>query len=259
MWQRLYERGYHWIELYGPKLVIAVILLVAGQWIIRVLKKVFLRILHKKQTDSALRPFLASLITIVLQVLLLLLVMQLVGIKMTIFAALVGALGVAGGLALSGTLQNFTSGVLILLLKPYEIGDNIVAQGQNGIVDSIQLFYTVLITPDNRTVIIPNSKLSNEVIVNNTRQGLRRIDIELKLSYGISSSEAKRIALQELDQLQPAQAPAPEAAISGLDPDGWKLLVYAWVDNTQYDETRFALQEKIINNLKQHNIKLPGM
>lgn len=259
MWQRLYERGFHWIELYGPKLVIAVVLLVAGQWIIRLLKKAFLRILHKKQTDSALRPFLASLITIVLQVLLLLLVMQLVGIKMTIFAALVGALGVAAGLALSGTLQNFTSGVLILLLKPYEIGDNIVTQGQNGIVDSIQLFYTVLITPDNRTVIIPNSKLSNEVIVNNTRQGLRRIDIELKLSYGIRSSEAKRIALQELDKLQPAQAPAPKAAISGLDPDGWKLLVYAWVDNTQYDETRFALQEKIINNLKQHNIKLPGM
>lgn len=101
---------------------------------------------------------------------------------MTMFAALVGAFGVAAGLALSGTLENFTSGILILLLKPFRVGDNIIAQAQEGTVTSIQLFYTVVLTFDNRTVIVPNSKLSNEVIINLSREGLRRMDIELKLA-----------------------------------------------------------------------------
>lgn len=107
-----------------------------------------------------------SLLFTILQILLLLTLMQILGIQMTVFAALVGGIGVAAGLALSGTLQNFTSGILILLLKPYKVGDNIIAQGQEGTVLSIQIFYTVLLTYDNRDVIIPNSKLSNELIIN---------------------------------------------------------------------------------------------
>ena len=248
------------MEFYGPKLVLAIVILFIGQWLIRLLKRGFLKFLHKRKTDSALRPFLANLINISLYILLLLLVMQFVGIKMTLFATLIGAVGVAAGLALSGTLQNFTSGVLILLLKPYELGDTIMAQGQTGVVDSIQLFYTVLITADNRTVVIPNSKLSNEVIINNSRQNLRRIDIELKLGYGLDETLAKAVAIKGLSQLQSLYAdPAPQAVVSGMDPDGWKLMVSAWGASTQYDQLRFELQEKILANLKQNNIKLPGM
>ena len=121
-------------------------------------------------------------LNILLKILLALALLQVLGIQMTMFAALVGAFGVAAGLALSGTLENFTSGILILLLKPFRVGDNIIAQAQEGTVTSIQLFYTVVLTFDNRTVIVPNSKLSNEVIINLSREGLRRMDIELKLA-----------------------------------------------------------------------------
>src|SRR3954470_10993697 len=137
----------------------------------------------RRQLDSSLQPFLLSLLFTILQVLLLLTAMQIIGIQMTIFAALIGGIGVAAGLALSGTLQNFTSGILILLLKPFRVGDIIIAQGQEGIVQSIQIFYTVVVTYDNRDVIIPNSKLSNDLIINISQEGKRRLDLDIKLPY----------------------------------------------------------------------------
>src|SRR3954470_15622031 len=145
----------------------------------------------RRQLDSSLQPFLLSLLFTILQVLLLLTAMQIIGIQMTIFAALIGGIGVAAGLALSGTLQNFTSGILILMLKPFRVGENIIAQGQEGTVKTIQIFFTVVKTFDNRTVIIPNSKLSNEVIVNLSREGKRRLDIELKFNYGVDFEQVK--------------------------------------------------------------------
>jgi small conductance mechanosensitive channel len=120
------------------------------------------------------------------------------GIEMSIFAALIASVGVAAGLALSGTLQNFTSGILILVLKPYKVGDNIIAQAQEGTVSSIQLFYTVITTFDNKTVIVPNSKLSNELIVNLSREGTRRLDTEMKVAFPVPFEQIRSIVEQAI-------------------------------------------------------------
>jgi small conductance mechanosensitive channel len=144
-----YLKGYNWIVRYGPRAIVALLLLSIGFWLIGKIKNLLHKSLEKRNIDPSLRPFLLSVSVIFLQGLLLLAAMQVVGVQMTIFAAFVGAFGVAAGLALSGTLQNFTSGVLILILKPFRVGDNIIAQGHEGIVSSIEIFFTIVTTFDN--------------------------------------------------------------------------------------------------------------
>ena len=254
------QKAYQWLIHAGPKLLIGIVLLLIGFWVISLIKRWIKYIFSKKDMDNSLRPFLLSLITVTLQAVLILTVMQSLGVKMTIFAALIGAMGVAFGLALSGTLQNFTSGILILLLKPYRVGDSIVAQGQDGIVRSIQLFHTIIITTDNRMVIIPNSKLSNEVIVNISKMGKRRLDIEFKFNFGFEFDKIRSIILKSLtggaNHINDA---IPAVGISSIDPDGFKVMVHIWVKWDKYEASKFEVQQKLIHNLKQEGIKLPGM
>ena len=191
--QKFYDQAFHWLITVGPKIIIAIIILLAGQWLLRIFNRWFRRLMDRKNFNPSIRTFMANMAAVVMQVLLILLVMQVLGIQMTVFAAIIAAFSVAAGLALSGTMQNFASGVLILLLKPYKVGDNIVTQGQEGSVSSIQLFYTVILTFDNKTVIVPNSKLSNEIILNLSRQGKRRVDIELKFKYSNEYTKVKEI------------------------------------------------------------------
>ena len=200
------------------------------------------------------------MLVVAMQIILVLAVLQMLGVRMTIFTALIGAVGVAAGLALSGTLQNFTSGILILLLKPFRVGDNIVAQGQDGIVSSIQLFFTVVITFDNKTVIIPNSKLSNEVIINISRQGKRRLDMEIKFNYGFDFSKIKDVVIATLHGMsQVAGNPAPRIGVSVLDPDGFKVMINSWVEAKDFENSKLQIQQKVIEDLKAAGMKLPGM
>lgn len=260
MLEQMFQNAYHWIELNGLRVLLALAVLIGGQWLILLAKRWFLKKMHRKGTDDTLKPFLTGLIAAALQVGLVIVVIQLLDIQMSIFAALIGAFGVAAGLALSGTLQNFTSGILILMLKPYEAGDIIVAQGQTGEVSSIQLFSTIIITADNKYVIIPNSKLSNEVIINNSRSANRRIDIEIKLSYAYSLEQVKPMIIQvAVDMKNLTREPPAVVSVSGVEADGWKLVIYAWVDSDLYDETRFELHERVIDALKRGGVKLPGM
>ncbi len=255
-----YNKFVNWIINAGPKVLTGIVLLVIGFWVISLLKRWFRKRIAKHEVESSLQPFLLSLITTVLQIVVVLIVMQMIGIKMTIFAAFVGALGVAFGLALSGTLQNFTSGILILLLKPYRVGDNIVAQGQDGIVDSIQLFYTVIITFENKTVIIPNSKLSNEVIVNISKNGIRRMDVEFKFNFGFDFEKIRAIIKEALNTSDIVKDdPAPEIGVSLIEPDGYRILTHAWVEADKFEESKFAVQQLLINKLIAAGIKLPGI
>jgi small conductance mechanosensitive channel len=257
---QLSDKLYTWLLTVGPRVLVGILILVMGQWVLKMLKKWLTRLLHKKDLDASLRPFLFSLIVTVFQVLLVLTVMQILGIQMTVFAALIGGIGVAVGLALSGTLQNFTSGILILILKPYMVGDNIIAQTQEGTVSSIQLFYTVVTTFDNKTVIIPNSKLSNEVIINLSREGTRRLDIELKFNYSFSIDQIKSIIQQSLNNSKDI-VPEPKSRIGiiALENDGFKVAVHVWVNAHGFIDLRLTLQERIVNDLKTAGIKLPGM
>ena len=160
-WNEFYEKAINWVLTVGPKILIGIVIIFLGLWLIRMLKKWLNNHLFINEVGSSVRPFLVNLVVIILQIFLFIAFMQIVGLQLTIFTAVIGAFGVAAGLALSGTLQNFTSGILILLLKPFRVGDNIIAQGNEGTIDAIQIFFTVLRTYDNRMVVIPNSKLSN--------------------------------------------------------------------------------------------------
>ena len=254
-----YDVAYHWLLTYGSKIILAIIIFIVGQWLIRLLRKWIKRFFIAPKFKQV-RPFLEGIIGIGLQILLILLLMDILGIQMTIFAAVIAAFGVAAGLALSGTLQNFASGVLILILKPYKIGDNIVTQGQEGTVSSIQLFYTVITSFDNKTIIVPNSKLSNEIIINLSRQGKRRIDIELKLSYSINAEHAKQIIAQTILASQNLLTdPTHRISVSSLETDGYKLMINVWTNAHGFNDAKFALQENIMNALKKTDVKLPGM
>lgn len=256
---KLYLQGYAWIITQGLRIVLAFILLIIGLWFIRKVSAWLRRHMERRQFDASLKPFLLSLIVTSLRVLLVLALMQFMGVQMTIFAAVITSFGVAAGLALSGTLQNFASGVLILLLKPYRAGDNIVAQGQEGTVTEIQLFYTVVNTYDNRTVIFPNSKLSNEVIINISRQGKRRIDIELKLNYAVDFNHLKEVIEKVISAQNLLKTPPYNIGVSSLDADGYKVAINVWANAKGFGDTKLAFQEKLIGEIKAAKIPLPGI
>jgi small conductance mechanosensitive channel len=244
-------QAYRWIVLYGARTIIAVILFIVGQWVIRILNSWFRRLLSTRIRDSTLRPFVQNLLQIVLQLLLALGLMQVIGIRMTVFAAVIGALGVAIGLALSGTLQNFAAGVLIILLKPFVIGDNIKTQGEEGTVIIIRLFYTVIRTFSNTTLIVPNSKLSNEVIFNLTREKTRRMELTIKFNYEADLDKVKAVMLNTVSSFEKClQEPAPRIGVDRLEPDGFTVSLNAWLPSHGFQDSRLEFNERLMRELQ---------
>lgn len=255
-----YDKTYDWIIDKGPSVILGIVLLILGLWLIKLLGKWMQGGMHRKDINPSLRPFLTSLILITLRVLLVFTVMQVIGIQLTFLTVLIGGIGVAAGLALSGTLQNFASGVLILLLKPFVVGDNIIAQSQEGTVTSIQIFYTIVKTFDNRTVVIPNGKLSNEVIINISREGSRRLDIEMKFSYGIDYEQVVTVFDKTVDEFKDClKTPERRIGVSALEDSGFKVSLNVWVKAHGFTDTKLSFLEVLMKNLKLGGIKLPGM
>ncbi|WP_129714749.1 mechanosensitive ion channel family protein [Pedobacter sp. SYP-B3415] len=249
-----------WLVARGPAFLMGMGVLFAGLWFIKVLSRWLHGSMERRSIDPSLKPFLLSLSVTVLRVLLVIAVMQIIGIEMTIFAAILGALGVAAGLALSGTLQNFASGVIILFLKPFSVGDNIIAQGQEGTVKAIKIFYTIVTTFDNRVVVFPNSKLSNEVIINISREGRRRLDIEIKFTNAIDFEAVKNImeetARKSADIIDESQT---RIGISAIEPDGYKVMLNVWLSAHGYVDGKLRFQQQLVENLRNSGLKLPGM
>jgi small conductance mechanosensitive channel len=248
---RLTGQAYNWIVGFGPKLIVAIIIFFIGQWLIRLITNGLQKFFFAREFNATLRPFMNNLVRTVLQVLLLLAIMQILGIKMTVFAAIIAAFGVAAGFALSGTLQNFASGVLIILLKPFSVGDNIKTQGEEGEVTSIRLFYTVVRTFTNTTLIVPNSKLSNEVIFNNTREANRRMDVSLKFNYAVNFEEVKKVCLATIQSFEKGlKEPEAHIGIDKIEPDGYTIIIKAWISAHGFQDTRLMLNEKLMYSLK---------
>lgn len=255
---KFYDKAYDWIFAIGPQLIVGLIILLIGLWLIKILRTRLRLRMSNREVHSSLQPFFLSLTVTSLYILLILLVMNIVGLQLTIFSTIIGGFTVAVGLALSGTFQNFAGGVLILLLKPFLLNDSIQAQGQEGTVTSIQIFYTVLLTADNKTIIIPNGKLFNEVIVNVTREGKRRLDFEVKLAYAADIDKAKQIMLDAInttDSLLPQ--PPPRVGLIGLESDSLRFTINVWLEPANYLTAKIALQEKIIKNLAAAGINFP--
>ncbi|MES2266416.1 MAG: mechanosensitive ion channel family protein [Bacteroidota bacterium] len=249
-----------WLVNYGPKFLFGIILFFVGLWVIAFIKARLTHRMSKREVHSSLQPFFLSLSITALYAILIITVFNIIGFQLTFISTVIGALGVAAGLALSGTLQNFAGGVLILLLKPFEIEDHIIAQGQDGRVQAIQLFYTEILTADNKTVIIPNGKLFNEVITNIGRQGKRRLDIDFKLNYGVDIEQVKGILTAAIKNVPNIMGePAVKVGVLLLEGDGMRFTVRVWVDPAHFLATKMALQEKIINDIKAAGIKFPGM
>jgi small conductance mechanosensitive channel len=259
-WQKFYDSVYNWLIEYGPRILLAILILILGFWLIRVLNGWVKKGLMRHNFNPSLRYFLQNLIAITSQVLLVLAVMQIVGLQLTFFTAIVAGLSVAAGLALSGTLQNFVSGILILVLKPYRVGENINTQGQEGAVTSIQLFYTTVLTFDNKTIIIPNGQLSNNVVINLSREGKRRMDIDLSFSYGFDLEIIKKILAASI-QSSGTNLPDPgyRIGVSKLEADHYILTINIWVSAHGFYDTKILLNEKLMTDLKKGGIKLPGM
>ncbi len=253
-----YKEFQQWLVSRGPNYVSGILVFLIGLWAIRFIKIRLRNRMNKRSVHSTLRPFILSLTITSLYALLTFLVFNIIGWELSFLSAIVASFGVAAGLALSGTFQNFAGGVLILLLKPFELGDNIIAQGQDGIVTSIQLFYTVLLTADNRTIIIPNGKLFNEVIVNITREGKRRLDFELKLGYIVDVEQVKGIIEKAIHSTKGIiKNPAPIVGVLALEIDGIRFTVRVWVDPADYLDIKLFLQEKIVKDLRNADVKLP--
>lgn len=253
--EQFYERTLQWLERYGPRIVFALLVLIAAQFLLRRVRRWIKSLFEKSHIDPSAKTFLANFVVTVLQVLLFVVLMQIVGVKMTLFASVVAGLSVAAGLALSGTLQNFASGVLILLLRPYKVGDNIVTQGQEGMVNSIQLFYTVIVTFDNKTVIVPNSKLSNEIILNLSRQGRRRLDMDLRLKYNTDYNQIKTRIEQAFGKMEAVlKEPALRIGISKLDPDSYIITINAWIPSHGYEDGKLLVNEKLMSELSDTGI-----
>lgn len=250
--ERFYEHAYDWIIRFGPKFLVGIAVLFIGLWLISQLMKWSRLRMQKKDIDATIKSFVMSLAAVALRVLLILGVMQIMGIEMTLFTALVGAFGVAAGLALSGTLQNFASGVLIMLLKPFKVGENINTNGMEGTVTSIQIFYTIVETFDNRVLIVPNSQLSNQLIINTSRKGTRRLDINLKFPNNADVKQSKSVIEKSLDRSEHClKTPKKRIGMGEIQPDGFVLEICVWVNAHGFHDTKLAVQETLFEDIKK--------
>lgn len=250
--ERFYEHAYDWIIRFGPKFLVGIAVLFIGLWLISQLMKWSRLRMQKKDIDATIKSFVMSLAAVALRVLLILGVMQIMGIEMTLFTALVGAFGVAAGLALSGTLQNFASGVLIMLLKPFKVGENINTNGMEGTVTSIQIFYTIVETFDNRVLIVPNSQLSNQLIINTSRKGTRRLDINLKFPNNADVKQSKSVIEKSLDRSEHClKTPEKRIGMGEIQPDGFVLEICVWVNAHGFHDTKLAVQETLFEDIKK--------
>src|SRR6188768_3433722 len=189
----LSEQAQNWLFTYGPGIASAILVLVAGMLIINWLARMVAKSLNRKNVDVSLQSFLASMVSVGLKVLLLITVAGMLGLQTTSFIAVIGALGLAVGFALQGSLANFAGGVLLLVFKPFKAGDLIESGGQTGVVQEIQIFNTILLTPDNKTIILANGAVSNGTIINYSKHGNLRVDITLAVSPDNNIQKVKKV------------------------------------------------------------------
>ena len=246
------------IMQYGPKLIAAVLVWIIGGMIVSAITNGFGRMMDKKDTDPSLRPFLKSLVGSLLKVMLAITVLGMLGIEMTSFIAILGAAGLAVGMALSGTLQNFAGGVMILIFKPFKVGDVITAQGYTGSVSEIQIFNTILKTPDNKTIIIPNGGLSTGSMVNFSTEATRRVDWTIGIGYGDDVDKAKEVINKMISaDSRIKQDPAPFIAVSELADSSVNFAVRAWVDAGDYWGVYFDMNENVYKTFDKEGLNIP--
>ena len=239
----------------GLKIIAALVIYYVGRWIVRRVMKLMDKIYEKKGVEKSLRSFLSGVVKVLLYVVIVLIVIQVLGINTTSLVAMIASAGLAIGMALSGTLQNFAGGVMILLLRPYRIGDYIDAQGEEGTVTKIGLFSTEIITVDNRVIYIPNSTISTSVIDNYSTSEMRRVDWTLNIEYGTDPEKVRQLMVDMLKNDSRVVAdPEPVVFLVNLADSAVQFSVRAWCKNEDYWGLKFDIQERIYVELPKSGI-----
>lgn len=256
--QKWIDAGYNLIVEYGPKLIGAILIWIIGSWIIKLMLRGLKRVLNKGDYDESLKKFLTNLVKWILKVVLIIVVLGTMGVETTSFAAVIAAAGLAIGLALQGSLGNFAGGVLIMIFKPFKIGDLIEAQGELGVVKEIEIFTTKLTGLSNREIIIPNGALSNGNIINYTTEGTRRVDLVFGVGYDSDIKNTKSVFENVLlAHPKVLKEPAPTVALSELADSSLNFVVRPWCKAEDYWDVYFDITEQVKEALDVAGIEIP--
>ena len=257
-YQEYLDQGIALIVNYGGNIALAIITLIIGLWLVKRISKVFRRTLEKRGVDASLVPFLSSLINALLKALVIISVAGMVGIEMTSFVAVLGAAGLAVGLALQGSLSNFAGGVLILILKPFKVGDFIEGAGTSGTVREIQIFYTYLTTPQGQEIIVPNGSLSNNTITNFSFHDERRIDMTFGIGYDDDIDKAKAI-LHRLcsEESRFIEEKGITIFVEALADSSVNFRVRGWSKNADYWDILGAFSERVKKAFDAEGVGIP--
>lgn len=242
----------------AAKIAIALAIYFVGRWLIGRLVKIVNKVCEKRGIEISLQQFFKNMIKTVLYICLALTVIGILGIDTTSLIAMFASASLAIGMALSGTMQNFAGGVMILLLRPYRIGDYVEAQGQAGTIKEISLFNTVITTVDNQTIYVPNSSISTGIINNYSQAATRRVDWNITISYGDDVEVARRVLIEMMNSdKRVKQDPAPVVYLTSLGDSAVNISARAWVANADYWGVYFDLNERIYNELPKHGLHFP--
>ena len=257
-YQKYSDLAMAFIAKYAINVVVAVLIIVVGLWLTEKVVKISKKILEKRGIDVTLQRFLGDLIGWVLKILIFITAISQVGVETTSFIAILGAAGLAIGLALQGALANFAGGALIMIFKPFKVGELIEAQGEIGVVKEIQIFVTKIISAGNRLVIIPNGILSNGTIKNHTAEGKLRVDLTFGIGYDEDIKKAKEVFMQVLtSNSKVLKDPAPSVNVSELADSSVNFAVRPWVTPSDYWDVYFEITEEVKLALDKNNIEIP--
>ncbi|PKV51818.1 small conductance mechanosensitive channel [Aquimarina sp. MAR_2010_214] len=256
--QEWFNYGIELAKEFGPKLITAILIYIIGSWVIKKLISSVKKVMSKSKYDESLQKFLLNLITWSLKVFLIIIVISRLGVDVTTFAAVIAAAGLAVGLALQGSLSNFAGGVLIMIFRPYKIGDVIEAQGILGVVKEIEIFTTKLTTPENKLAIVPNGAMANGNIINYTAEGMMRVDITIGIGYDENIKNAKEVLLGVLtSNPKIMKDPAPSVNVSQLGESSVDLAVRPYCTPEDYWDVYFATLENCKLALDDAGIEIP--
>lgn len=242
----------------GVTLLKALLVFIVGRLVISLLNRLVRKILSRRNIDPSVKTFVGSLVNVLLIVLLAVSIVAILGIETTSFAALLASAGVAVGMALSGNLSNFAGGLIILLFKPFKVGDYIEGQGESGTVREIQIFHTILTTPDNKVVYIPNGALSGGAITNYSREPLRRVDWTFGVDYGEDYQKVKGVITSIIARdARILQEPAPFVALHALADSSVNVVVRVWVASADYWDVYFDINQAVYETFNREGIDFP--
>lgn len=242
-----------------PKLLVAILILWVGMKLAKMVRKLIIKALERRNAEPSLKSFLGSLVDVLLKAMIIIMAMDVVGIKATSFIALLGAMGLAIGMALQGTLQNFAGGVIILLMKPFKVGDYIECGQFKGYIQEIRIFHTVMRPFNGRTIVIPNSELSNKSLINHTKEEIIRLDVVASVAYGSDLEKVKEVLMEVINNepLIQTEPKAPVVAVSELGNSSVDLSMWMWVKVEDYWTVWLRIRENIYNAFYRNNITIP--